>query len=122
MTTTNRALENQVENTLQPGVAFNQLADVLDRQYGSATVNFAADAALTLTQAQCDHGVLVLTDSGAVLTAGRDVVMPAAFPHVVVVNSTAQTLTLKKDGETGATLAAAAAALVACGPTDIIKV
>lgn len=120
MTTTNRGLENQAENTLQPGVAFNQLADVLDRQYGSVTVNFAADAALTLTQAQCDHGVLVLTDSGAVLTGAKNVTLTDAFPPKLVVNETAQTLTLLRSVGTGVVLAAGKTALIGCGPDDVV--
>lgn len=120
MTTTNRGLENQAENTLQPGVAFNQLADVLDRQYGSVTVNFAADAALTLTQAQCDHGVLVLTDSGTVLTGAKNVTLTDAFPPKLVVNETAQTLTLLRSVGTGVVLAAGETALIGCGPDDVV--
>ena len=120
MTTTNRGLENQVENTLQPGVAFNQLADVLDRQYGSVTVDFATDAALTLTQAQCDHGVLVLTDSGAVLTGAKNVTLTNAFPPKLVVNETAQTLTLLRSVGTGVALAAGETALICCGPDDVV--
>ena len=120
MTTTNRGLENQVENTLQPGVAFNQLADVLDRQYGSVTVNFDADTALTLTQAQCDPGVLVLTDSGAVLTGAKNVTLTDAFPPKLVVNETAQTLTLLRSVGTGVALAAGETALLGCGPDDVL--
>lgn len=120
MTTTNRGLENQAENTLQPGVAFNQLADVLDRQYGSVTVNFAADAALTLTQAQCDHGVLVLTDSGTVLTGAKNVTLTDAFPPKLVVNETAQPLTLLRSVGTGVVLAAGETALIGCGPDDVV--
>ena len=121
MTTPNRSLVNQVENTLQPGVAFNQLADVFDKRFGNLTIDFASDANLTLTQEQSDYSMLLFTDTGVVLTTGRDVIMPAHFPLIFVRNATAQTLTLKKSGQTGVTVAAAAKILIASGPTDVEK-
>ena len=121
MTTTNRSLVNQVENNLQPGVAFNQLADVFDKRFGNLTIDFASDANLTLTQEESDYSMLLFTDTGVVLTTGRDVIMPAHFPLIFVRNATAQTLTLKKSGQTGVTVAAAAKILIASGPTDVEK-
>ena len=121
MTTPNRSLVNQVENTLQPGVAFNQLADVFDKRFGNLTIEFTADANLTLTQEQSDYSMLLFTDSPSTLTAGRDVILPAHFPLIFVRNATAQTLTLKKSGQTGVTVAAAAKILIASGPTDVEK-
>lgn len=121
MTTPNRGLMNQVENTLQPGVAFNWLADIFDRRFGPLTIDFASDANLTLTQVQSDYGMVLFTDTGPVLTTGRDVVFPANFPMLFVVNSTAETLTLKKTGETGITLAAGLAITVVAGPDDVLE-
>lgn len=121
MTTTNRSLVNQVENTLQPGVAFNLQADVFDKRFGNLTIEFTADANLTLTQEQSDYSMLLFTDSPSTLTAGRDVILPANFPLIFVRNATAQTLTLKKSGQTGVTVAAAAKILIASGPTDVEK-
>lgn len=123
MTTTSLGLINSVENTLQPGLAHNFNMDLLNAMIGgNVTREFAADANITLTAAEYQTSVLVFTDSPSTLTTGRDVVFPAAFPHIVCVNNTAQTLTLKKSGQTGVTLAAAATCLVASGPTDVIKV
>lgn len=122
MTTPNRGLVNTVENTNQPGVAHNWLADVVDRLYGALEIDFASDAALELTQVQADYQVIVLNDTGPVLTGPVDVVFPAGFPMKLVVNNTAEDLTLKKDGETGFTLAASESAVVACGADDVIEV
>jgi len=122
MTTTNRGLMNQVENTKQPGVAFNQMADVFDRLYGSYTVDFAADATLTLTQLQCDYGVLVITDSGTLLTGSQDVVFTDAFPPKLVRNDTAEDLTLLHSGGTGVTLPAGDTILIGCGQDDVVSV
>ena len=121
MTTTNRGLVNQVENNLQPGVAFNWLSDVFDKRFGNLTIEFTADANLTLTQEQSDYSMLLFTDSPSTLTTGRDVILPAHFPLIFVRNATAQTLTLKKSGQTGVTVAAAAKILIASGPTDVEK-
>ena len=104
------ALQNAELNLFGPAIA------------GNVTRNFTTDANITLVAAEYWTSCLVLTDTGVVLTAGRDVVMPAAFPLIVVVNSTARTLTLKKSGQTGVTLAAAATCLIASGPTDVLKV
>ncbi len=121
MTTPNRGLVNSVENTLQPGVAFNWLADILDRRFGALTIDFAADATLELTQIQSDYSVLVFTDTGPVLTGPQDVEFPAAFPSVLVVNNTAQVLTMLKSGGTGVAVPVGASMRVSCGVTDVLS-
>lgn len=76
---------------------------------GRQTVDFSSDANLTLTTDQATDKFLTLTDTGVVLTTGRDVVFPdIEGPEYIVKNSTAQTLTLKLSGQTGVTLAASA--------------
>ena len=123
MTTTNLGLLNQVENTLQPGAAHNYNMGILDKVVaGVATHEFTTDANYTLVAADYQTSVLELTDTVVTLSTGRDVVFPARFGLIVVVNSTAQTLTLKKSGQTGVTLAAGATCLVAAGSTDVVKV
>ena len=104
------ALQNAELNLFGPAIA------------GNVTREFATDANITLLPAEYWTSVLVFTDSPSTLSTGRDVVFPAAFPHIVCVNNTAQTLTLKKSGQSGVTLAAGATCLVASGPTDVIKV
>lgn len=121
MTTPNRGLVNSVENTLQPGVAFNWLADILDRRFGALTIDFAADATLELTQIQSDYSVLVFTDTGPVLTGPQDVEFPAAFPSMLVVNDTAQVLTMLKTGGTGVAVPVGASMRVSCGETDVLS-
>lgn len=87
----------------------------------AVTYEFTADANITLTAAEYWTSCLVLTDSPATLTVGRDVVFPAAFPMMLVRNATAQTLTLKKSGQVGVTVVAGAKAVIASGPTDVEK-
>lgn len=123
MATTNRALSTMASNTLQPSVTFNETVETLDAAiYGTASIEFTSDANLALTQAQTDTSVLIFTDSvGPNLTAARDVVFPAHFPLMYVKNSTAQTLTLKKSGQTGVAIAAGDGFVIASGSTDVVK-
>lgn len=122
MTTTALGLINSVENTLQPGLAHNANMGLLNSMIGgNVTREFATDANITLVAAEYQTSCLVFTDSPSTLTTGRDVVFPADFPLMYVRNATAQTLTLKKSGQTGVTVAAGAKALIASGPTDVEK-
>jgi hypothetical protein len=86
----------------------------------AVSVEFTTDANLTLTQGQYQAESITFTDSPTTLTAGRDVVFPAHFPTKYVKNSTAQTLTLKKSGQTGVALTAGGTAIVASGATDVV--
>lgn len=113
--------ENDVENTLQPGVAFNALADDVDAALaGNVVVDFTDDDDLTLTRPQWMTAVLVLTDTGPVLTGGVDVVFPEAFPGALVVNETAQTLTLTNGGTDEVTLDAGDSVRIAAGPDGVL--
>lgn len=103
------ALQNAELNLFGPSIA------------GTQTRNFATDANITLTSTEYWTSCIVFTDTGVVLTTGRDVILPAHFPLIFVRNATAQTLTLKKSGQTGVTVAAAAKILIASGPTDVEK-
>jgi hypothetical protein len=123
MATTNLALTEMPSNSLQPSVPFN--ADILKIDAaiaGTLTIEFSSDANLTLTEAQYQQSALVFTDSPSTLTAGRDVVFPDHFPLMYVKNSTAQTLTLKKSGQSGVTVLAGAEAIVGSGASDVVKV
>lgn len=86
----------------------------------AASVEFTSDADLTLTQAQYQAESITFTDSPTTLTTGRAVTFPAHFPTKWVKNATAQTLTFKKSGQTGVTLAAGATAIVASGASDVV--
>lgn len=122
MTTTNRGMETVPSNSLQPSVPINADLAILDAAiYGTTSIEFTSDANLTLTTAQCDTSSLVFTDSPTTLTTGRDVVFPAHFPIMLVKNSTLQTLTLKKSGQTGVALVAGASILVISGLTDVVS-
>ena len=107
------------EGSLQPSVPINANADAVGALLaGAATRTLTADANYTLVAADYRVATLVLTSS--VLTAGRDIVFPAHFPPMLVVNDTGQTLTLKKSGQTGVTVDDGESIRVNCGPTDVL--
>lgn len=121
MPTANLGLQYVPENTLQPGVPVNAAIDAVDKiMAGTVTRNLVANANYTLLAADYSATYLNITDTGVVLTVGRDIVFPANFPRVTVKNATAQILTLKKSGQPGFTLAAGATKTVVAGITDVI--
>ena len=78
---------------------------------GSTTLNFSSDANMTINSSDADgteswrYQTLVITDSGVVLTTGRDVILPSKGGLHFVINKTAQTLTFKTSGGTGVAVA-----------------
>lgn len=107
------------EGSLQPSVPINANADAVGALLaGAATRTLTADANYTLVAADYRVATLVLTSS--VLTTGRDIVFPAYFPPMLVVNDTGQTLTLKKSGQTGVTVDDGESIRINCGPTDVL--
>lgn len=101
---------------------------------GQLTIDFASDANLALAiddenpeDDQWTSRNLVLTDTGVVLTAARDVIYPDVDGEYTgpsrqefwVDNQTAQTLTVKRSGQPGVSVPAGARVLVRHNGTDI---
>ena len=107
------------------GDSSNTNFDIIDAGFSYGTFDFSSDANITLTVGEFDTGdpagfmVLIITDTGVVLTTGRDVTFaPGDCTKMwVVTNSTAQTLTFKQGsaGTSVALLAAQSAVLYADG-------
>lgn len=107
------------EGSLQPAVAINANADAVGQLLaGAVTRDLTSDANYTLVAADYQAGVLTLTSSA--LTAGRDIIFPAYFPPMLVLNETGQTLTLKKSGQTGVAVTDGDSIRVNCGATDVL--
>lgn len=122
MTTTNRAMQTVPTGTLEPSVPINDDLAILDGAiYGRAAIEFSSDADRVLTQAECDCAVMEFTDSPVTLTTARSVTFPARFPIMAVKNSTAQSITLKKFGQTGITIAAGDKFVICAGNADVEK-
>lgn len=122
MTTPNLGLDTVPTNTTNPSVPVNDALNTLDAVLaGTATHEFTSDANYTLVPADYLSAALLLTDSPSTLTTGRDVIFPAHFPQLYVKNSTAQTLTLKKSGQSGVALAAGGDGIFISGATDVVR-
>lgn len=99
------------------------LRDVVERTAGSlVTINFPSDADLTLTADQAMNQVIDLTDTGTVLTAGRNVIFPTEKRTYTVHNATAQTLTVKTAAGTGVDVPTGMRGSVYCDGTDVLPV
>lgn len=120
MATTNLALDTVPSGSLQPSVPVNSSLNKLDAAVAGTLSIALTDANTTLTEAQYQNSALVFTGT---LTANRDVILPAHFPHIHVTNSTTGgfDLTFKKSGQTGVDIAAGDSALLASGVTDVVS-
>ena len=111
MTTANLEITELADGQIDQFATANEAFEVLERAIaGRLTVDFSSDANYTLSTTagseEWRDKFMDITDSGTVLTAGRDVIFPAKNgPEYIITNSTAQTLTLKISGQTGVTIA-----------------
>jgi hypothetical protein len=76
------------------------------------TRNFSSDANYATTILEYSGGMLVVTDTGPVLSTGRDVTLANIEKTWIVVNSTAQTLTFKGASGTGIAVATSKTATI----------
>lgn len=74
------------------------------------TYNIVSDVDLTLTAAQNLYAKITITDTGVVLTTGRNVILDNVGRVLIFTNSTAQTLTVKTAAGTGIAVPAGATA------------
>jgi hypothetical protein len=91
---------------------------------GRLTHNFTTDANYTLDTAtgaeQWRYKFMQFTDSGVVLTAGRDVIFPSKKgPEHYIHNDTAQTITVKIAGQTGVAITTGSKVRVFYNGTDM---
>ncbi len=112
-------------NAASPEIIVNTNDNLLDYMMNShIAINFSSDADLTLSASgsypqQWQYGVIELTDTGVVLTTGRNVIVPVNERVYKVVNNTAQTLTVKTSAGTGIAVTAGKGALLYCDGTNV---
>lgn len=75
---------------------------------GLTVHDMASDADYTLTASQAFNRILKITDSGVLLSAARNIIVPAQVREFVFWNATAQSLTFKTSAGTGMAVAAGA--------------
>jgi len=89
---------------------------------GRLVHNFSSDADYTLVTTEGTnedlYNVIELTDTGVVLTTGRNVIAPLRNQRYIVINSTAQTLTFKGSTGSGVAIGAGVTVHLACDGTD----
>lgn len=124
MTTPNLALDHIAASQSQKEVTANEVHDQLDAALaGWNVINFESDADYTLDDSEGveEHlcFVLEMTDTGVVLTASRDVVLPAIPKVYWFVNSTAQSLDVTCADSSSFTVASSAEALIRCDGASV---
>lgn len=83
------------------------------------TINVASDADLTLTAAQNLYAKVTVTDTGVILTTGRNVIVDNVGRIFIFTNSTAQTLTVKTAAGTGVAIPTGTSSLLINDGTDV---
>lgn len=126
-TTTGLEITHLDENQDSPDVTVNAAFDRIDVAIaGLLTHAVATDADYTLATGTSPpewlFPVVQVTDTGATLTAGRNIVIPSNVKSYVLVNETAQSLTLKTATGTGIAVAASRAARLQCDGTDVFRI
>lgn len=115
----------------QPDVTVNEALNILDAFWRTLTHNMASDADYTLDTAtgsapfEWQYGVINITDTGVVLTTGRNIIVPtgANFAKTYFfVNNTAQTLTVKTAAGTGIAVATNKHRLVEQDGVNVVSV
>lgn len=125
MSLTNLGAPSLPSNAASPEIVVNTNDNLLDAAMNShIAINFSSDADLTLSTTgnypqQWQYGVIELTDTGVVLTAGRNVIVPNNERVYRIVNNTAQTLTVKTSSGTGISLLTATGGLLYCDGTNV---
>ena len=92
----------------------------INRLFTIAMGTLTSATSVTLTPAQTNASIIVVTGSGAYATT---INLPAAAPGAfyLVYNNTANTVTVKVLGQTGITIATTKRALLGCEATDIAR-
>lgn len=98
--------------------------------HGLLTHNFATDTDYTLTTTgspeEWQYGTIEVTDTGAILSTGRNVVIPSSrqsYTRIFTfVNSTSRAMGMKTASGTGISVAANRTAILRCDGTDVLRV
>lgn len=85
------------------------------------THDMASDADYTLSTAENRYGRVIITDTGVVLTTGRNIIISTTERMFFVQNDTAQTLTFKTAAGTGIAIPAGLTRILACDGTNVVQ-
>ena len=117
---------NNNQNT--PEVTVNEGHDILVAAIAGRLVhNMASDADYTLDTTttpkpfEWQNRTVEITDTGTLLTAARNIIVPAKAKEYVFFNNTAQILTLKTAAGTGIAVAVGKRAILYCDGTNVVR-
>lgn len=115
------------QNQNSPEVTLNEaLNRIAAATSGLLTHEMTTDADYTLLTSteppEWVYSTIVITDSPSTLTAARNIIVPTNQKMYVLVNSTAEDLTIKTSGGTGVTVSAAGVSIVRCDGTNVVLV
>jgi hypothetical protein len=125
--TTGLAAPHWTASQNQPDVTHNSALDVLDSCIARQNViDFPSDADYTLVTSgayprEWQHAVIEMTDTGVVLTAARNVIVPANPRMWNAYNNTAQILTFKTSGGTGIAVGVGKRAILQNDGTNVVR-
>jgi hypothetical protein len=85
-----------------------------------STVDFKFNQDRTLATIEVRYRVIKLTDTGTVLTTGRNAIFPTETRSWTVYNNTAQTITVKTSAGTGIAVPSGSTTLLRCDGTNIV--
>ncbi|MCP4034870.1 MAG: hypothetical protein GY734_26975 [Herbaspirillum sp.] len=126
MTTTNLELPEITTGQSDKATTHNEALGIIDSLSGVLVHDMSTDADYTLltttTPEEWQYGVLKVTDTGVVLTAGRNIIVPDNAKLYVLDNATAQTITLKTSAGSGVGVAAGLTQLLYCDGTNVIAI
>lgn len=125
--TSNFLIDHLSANQNQPEVTVNAALDSFDVAGGSVLTHaVATDGDYTLATGSSPpewlYHVVRVTDTGAVLTTGRNIVVPGQAKPYGFRNDSGQTLKIKTATGLGVPVAAAKIAMVHCDGTDVFRV
>lgn len=125
-TSSNLDIEHLVASASAPEVPVNEAFDLIDSCIADqVTIDFASDADLTLSTTgdapqQWQYLSVKLTDTGVVLTTGRNVIVPDNKKTYLIFNSTAHELTVKTAAGTGIAVSASGVEYLYCDGTNVV--
>ena len=109
-------------NTSTPsddGINWVDITKQYNLQATKTIYNIISDANYTLTYAQNKSGNIEITDTGIVLTAGRDIIIDAIGRIFLFTNNTAQELTVKVSGGIGISIPAGVTSILINDGSDV---
>lgn len=127
-TTPGLGITHLVAGQAQPEVTVNAAFERLDAAAAQEfTHAVATDANYTLAtgstpQPEWIYKVVQVTDTGATLSTGRDIIVPAREKQYHFVNRTAQALTVKTATGNGIAVAGSRAAILQCDGTNVFRI